>query len=345
MVNYKNFFTKKKEFITIEELNKMIKIENIDQLNGKDKISNIATLDSAKNDEISFLSNVKYVPKLQDTNAGFCFLQEKFVAKLGSKTKAVVVKNPHYAYCVVLNYFFSVPIFENNGTISPKATISEKAKIGKNVEIQAGVFIDDDVVVGDNCKICANAVINHNVILGEGVFVGSNSTLSYCEIGDKTIIQNNVAIGHCGFGFAHDSGFNHKIPQLGIVKIGKYVEIYAGTTIARGAFDDTVIGDNTKIDSLCQIAHGVKIGQGCFFAGQCGVAGSSQIGMFCQFGGQTGVAGHLNIGNFITVAGKSGIAKNVKDKEMLGGFPAKNIKDWHRETVALQNLVKKHIKK
>ena len=76
MVNYKNFFTKKKEFITIEELSKLIKIENTDQLNGKDKISNVATLDSAKNDEISFLSNVKYVPKLQDTNAGFCFLQE-----------------------------------------------------------------------------------------------------------------------------------------------------------------------------------------------------------------------------------------------------------------------------
>jgi UDP-3-O-[3-hydroxymyristoyl] glucosamine N-acyltransferase len=35
----------------------------------------------------------------------------------------------------------------------------------------------------------------------------------------------------------------------------------ANTTIDRGALDDTVIGEGTKIDNLVQIGHNVRIGR------------------------------------------------------------------------------------
>lgn len=340
-INYRNFFTKQKEYITIGELSKLIEIQNLNDLNPADKIYNVRTLKEATQQDISFLSNTKYIKDLENTNAGFCFVQDKIVDKVSPKTKAIIVKNPHYCYTVILNELFFIPMFAINPEISDRAYISKTAKIGKNVEIQAGAYIDDNVVIGNNCKICANAVINHNVIIGNGTYIGANSTISYAEIGNNVIIQSNVAIGQCGFGFAHNNGFNYKIPQLGIVKIGDFVEINSGATIARGAFDDTEIGTITKIDSLCQIGHGVKIGMGCFFAGQAGVAGSTKVGMFCQFGGQSGLAGHINIADFTEVAGQSGVVADTQKGDRLGGYPAQNMMDWHRETILLRKMLKK----
>lgn len=344
IVNYKNFFIKQKEFITIEELSKKIKIENLESLNLQDKIFDIKPLKEATENDISFLFNIKYIEDLENTNTGFCFIQKKFENKLSKNIKPIIVNNPHYCFTILLAELFTIPIFVINPIISDKAYLSKTAKIGKNVEIQQGVFIDDDVIIGDNCKICANVVINHNCIIGNGTFIGSNSTISYSIIGNNTIIQNNVAIGQCGFGFAHESGFNYKITQTGIVRIGNFVEIGAGTTISRGSFEDTIIQDIVKIDSLCQIAHGVKIGMGTFMAGQVGVSGSTEIGMFCQIGGQTGFAGHLKIADFNIIAGKSGIMKDTEKNEHLGGYPAKNMKDWHRETILLKKLLNKNDK-
>jgi UDP-3-O-[3-hydroxymyristoyl] glucosamine N-acyltransferase len=341
-VNYKGFFIKKRECINISELSKKIDIANASSLDPNDKIYDVKILTKATKDDVSFLSNVKYLPQLKETKAGFCFIQKQYQDVITNGiTKPIVVDNPHYAYTVLLNEFFSAPLFEVQNGISDKAVISKTAKIGNNVEIQAGVVIFDDVVIGNNCKICANAVINHNCIMGDNNYIGANTTISYTIMGNNNIIQNNVSLGHCGFGFAHNKGVNHKIPQLGLVRIGNNVEIGMGCSVARGALDNTEIGDMTKIDCLTHIAHGVKVGMGCFFAGQVGVAGSAEIGAFCQIGGQTAINGHIRVGNFNEIAGRSGIVKSTNDGARLGGFPAVNLRDWHRQTIVLNKLIKK----
>ena len=336
---FNKFFIKQVEYITIDDLNKIINIKNIDELDGNLKIYNVTTLDKATENDISFLSNLKYVDKLKNTSAGFCFLDENHKKYINSKTLPIVVNDPHYSYCKLLEYLYFVPIYLVEDKISEKAYIDKTAKIGKNVEIQAGVFIDKNVVIGDNCKICANAVINHDCIIGNNTYIGANATISYAEIGHDTIIHNGAAIGQCGFGFAHNNGFNYKVTQLGTVKIGNFVEIGANTCIDRGAFDDTVIGDNTKIDNLVQIAHGVKIGQGCFFASQVGISGSTKVGNFVQLGGQVGLAGHITIGDMAEVAAQGGVMKDIEPKAKMAGSPAMPIRDWHRSTVLIKKLI------
>ncbi|MDR0572306.1 MAG: UDP-3-O-(3-hydroxymyristoyl)glucosamine N-acyltransferase [Rickettsiales bacterium] len=341
-INYKGFFIKKKEYVNILELSSKVNVVNISSLNPEDKIYCVETLAKATENDASFLSNIKYLPQLKETKAGFCFIQEQYQnAITNGITKPLIVNNPHYAYTVLLNEFFSVPLFEIQGGVSSKATISETARIGNNTEIQAGAIIFDNVVIGDNCKICANAVINHGCVIGNNNYIGANATISYTIMGDNNIIQNNVSLGHCGFGFAHNEGFNHKIPQIGLVKIGNNVEIGMGCSIARGALENTEIGDMAKIDCLTHIAHGVKVGMGCFLAGQVGIAGSTEIGVFCQIGGQTAINGHIKIGNFNEIAGRSGVVKSTDDGAKIGGFPAVNLKDWHRQMIMLNKLIKK----
>lgn len=337
---FNNFFIKQVEYFTIEDLSKIVKINNIDTLDKTLKIYNVATLNRATNSDISFLSNMKYVENLKNSNAGFCFIQEKYIKYLNKNIIPIIVDNPHYSYCILLNSMYFVPIYLVENKISDKSTVDKTAKIGKNVEIQAGVFIDKNVTIGNNCKICANAVINHDCVIGDNVYIGANTTISYAEIGHDTIIHNGACIGQCGFGFAYNEGFNYKIPQLGIVRIGNFVEIGANTCIDRGAFDDTIIEDNTKLDNLIQIAHGVKVGKGCFFASQVGISGSAEIGNFTQLGGQVGIAGHIKIGDVVQVAAQSGIMKDIESRSSMAGTPAVPIRDWHKSSIIIKKLIK-----
>lgn len=339
---FNKFFIKQLDYITLADLSKIVEIENIEELDKNLKIYNVSTLNKATERDISFLSNSKYVDNLKNTKAGFCFIQKFHEKYICEKTIPIIVKDPHYSYCKLLETMYFVPIFLVENKISEKAIVDKTAKIGKNVEIQAGAVIDKNVMIGDNCKICANVVINHDCVIGNNTYIGANATVSYAEIGHDTIIHNGAAIGQCGFGFAHHEGFNYKIPQIGLVKIGNFVEIGANTCIDRGAFDDTVIADNTKIDNLVQIAHGVRVGQGCFFASQVGVSGSTQVGNFTQLGGQVGLAGHIKIGDVVEVAAQSGVMKDIESKSKVAGSPSMPIRDWHKSTVLIKKLINKN---
>lgn len=338
---YREFFYKKKEFVTLDELLELTEIINADSINPQDKIYGVETIAKAKSGEATFLSNSKYLEELKNTRAEFCIVDEKHKDILPQTTKIIIVKNPYYVYTLLLNLLYAVPNFILEPKISDKATISNTAKLGNNIEIQAGVVIEDGAEIGDNCKICSNTVIGRNCVIGNNSYIGSNTTILYSKIGQNVIIHNNTSIGQCGFGFVYENGFNYKIPQLGIVEISDYVEIGSCVTIDRGAQNNTKIGKCTKIDNLVQIAHGVQIGDGCFFAAQVGIAGSTTVGNYVQLGGKAGIAGHIKIGDMAQVAASSGVMKDVENGSVVAGAPAMPIRDWHKTTILLKKLLKK----
>lgn len=336
---YNRFFYKKRKFLTLGDIFKNLKILNENELDRNAKIFNIRSLREAGDGDLSFLFNKNYQEDAKTTKANFCLIDKKYHSILPSNVIPLLVKNPHYASAVILDMFYLVPNFLINPGISKEAHIAKTAKIGANTEIQSGVYIEEDVVIGDNCKICANATIGRKCVIGDGSYVGANSSLSYCLIGKSVVLQNNVSIGQCGFGFVPEDGFNYKIPQIGVVEIGDFVEIGAGTTIDRSAQDKTIIGMYTKIDNLVHIAHGVHIGMGCFMAAQVGIAGSTTIGNYVQMGGKAGIAGHLKIDDLASIAANAGVMKNVGKGEIVGGSPAMLIREWHRTTILLKKLL------
>ena len=169
----------------------------------------------------------------------------------------------------------------------------------------------------------------------------SHVTITNTIAGDRLYVKPGARIGQPGFGFHMDERGHFDIPQIGCVRIGNDVQIGANTTIDRGSQHDTIIGNFCRIDNLAQIAHNVELGDGCVIVSQVGIAGSTKLGKFVIAGGQVGIAGHLNIGDGVKIAAQSGIMRDVAPGETISGSPAVPIREWHRQTIAIQRLTKK----
>lgn len=336
-------FFKKNRSLTLDEVIKLTDavVDPAKEINRNALIEDIAPLDSCLENQLSFFINSKYLNDFKNSKAGFCFADERFKSAAPSGMTLLISKNPYKAYAIIAKHFYANEQIAKE--ISPNSFISKKAKIGKNCFIGNFVVIEDDVEIGDDCYIDHNSVIKKSVIIGPRSKIMSNVTISHAIIGSDVLIHPGVRIGQDGFGFASDSSGHMKVQQLGIVKIGNFVEIGANTCIDRGSAQDTIIKDMAQIDNLVQIGHNVQVGIASVIVAQVGIAGSAKLGNFSVLGGQVGVAGHLSIGDQVQVAAQSGVAQDVPDKQIIGGSPAVPIRQWHRQNFMLQKLVKKDI--
>jgi UDP-3-O-[3-hydroxymyristoyl] glucosamine N-acyltransferase len=215
--------------------------------------------------------------------------------------------------------------------IHPSAVIHPSAKLGDDVHSAENVVIQANVVIGKGSRIGAGCVVSENVRMGENCLLHPNVTLyANVQLGKGVILHSGAVIGSDGFGYAPSNRGAVKIHHLGSVRLGDDVEIGANTCIDRGTLSDTVIGDRTKIDNLCQIGHNVQIGTDCLIAGRAGISGSVKIGNRVMIGGSVLMADHVVIGDGVTLAGGTGVSKNVPAGETWAGVPAVPFKKWVR---------------
>jgi UDP-3-O-[3-hydroxymyristoyl] glucosamine N-acyltransferase len=128
------------------------------------------------------------------------------------------------------------------------------------------------------------------------------------------------------------------VAQIGRVIVQDDVEMGANTAIERGANRDTVVGEGTKLGSQVQIGHNVEVGRHCILVSQVGIAGSARLGDFVVIGGQSGVNGHVHIGDGARIAAVSVVHNDVPPGSRWGGVPARPVKEWFREMIALRKL-------
>ena len=145
-------------------------------------------------------------------------------------------------------------------------------------------------------------------------------------------------IGAHGFGYSHVDGRHVPAAQLGYVRIGSDVEIGAGTTIDRGTYGATTIGDGTKIDNLVQIAHNCRIGRHNLICSQVGIAGSTTTGDYVVMGGQAGLRDHVHIGTGARLSAMAGITNDVPDGAVMLGIPATPEREQKLKLAALAKL-------
>ncbi|WP_367364516.1 UDP-3-O-(3-hydroxymyristoyl)glucosamine N-acyltransferase [Candidatus Tisiphia endosymbiont of Nedyus quadrimaculatus] len=303
-------------------------------------IHNVKSLEEANVGDISFLIHNKYIIQFQNTKASCCIVPENFLHESNNGTILLKTKNPYFAYAKLVDLFYSkAKTYPNK--IMPSAYISDSATIGSNCYIGHNVVIEDHVIIGDNCIIESGTSIDFGVVIGNRALIYSNVSVSYSIIGDDVVILAGARIGQDGFGFATDKGIHKKILHTGMVKIGNNVEIGSNTTIDRGSINDTVIEDFCRIDNLVQIGHNAIIGRGSVIVAQAGIAGSTKVGAYCALGGQSGISGHIVLGDKVQVAAQSGVIKDVELGTTVGGYPAVPIRDWHKQSVIMKQLVNK----
>lgn len=304
-------------------------------------IEGVASLADASETQLAFLSNPKYAAQLAATKAAAILVPE---SAAGDDARFIRVADPYYAFAQVLAKYFafrSVPV-----GISPRAAISASAKLGQGVSVGPFSTISDDVVLGDGVIVFQNVSIESGCVIGDGTVIYPQvSIYEGSIIGRRCIIHSGTVIGADGYGFATHGGRHHKIPQVGIVRIGDDVEIGAGCTIDRAALGETSIGDGTKIDDQVMIAHNVKVGKHCLLVAQVGIAGSTELGDYVVVAGQSGFAGHLTIGSRVQVAAKSAVLDDVADGEKVMGIPAIPFRQFARREAIMRRMTRRNTEK
>lgn len=301
-------------------------------------LNDVAPLDRATTSDASFFDNSKYIEQFLNSSAGVCFVRAKFADRAPSGMTVLLTEDPYRCYALAAQQFY--PGDTPSGDINPTAVIHPSAHIGAQVTIGPGAVISAHVTIGDHSAIGPNSVIHAGVVIGAHTRIGALTTISHALVGNRVLIHRGVQIGQDGFGFALGREGHVKVPQLGRVVIEDDVEIGSNTTIDRGTGPDTHIGEGTKIDNLVQIGHNVQIGKRAVIIAQCGISGSTRIGDGAVLAGQTGLAGHIKIGAGAKVAAKSGVMGDIPAGTSYGGIPAVPVVDWHRQTIALNRLIK-----
>lgn len=232
-----------------------------------------------------------------------CIITTELPDKIGSNA-FIIDKNPRLAFAKILAEFF---VEKKKPGIGEYAVIHPTAKIGKGVFIGNGCIVGRNVVIGDHTEI------RNNVVIADGV-----------KIGKHCLIRSSAVIGEEGFGFANkEDGVPVRIPHLGSVEIGDYVEIGNFTAIARGTLRNTIIHSHVKIDNLVHIAHNCIIGENTMIIACAEVSGSSEVGKNCWLGVGCSTMQKIKIGDNCLIGIGSVVLKNVPSGSVMAGNPAK----------------------
>ena len=328
-----------KQNVTLAEVAEVTSAVLTDQTKAGETIKSLATMNSATGEDICFFYDRKSKEKAGQMKAKACVTTEDLKAFLPAGVIVLISNDPKVAFVKLNEYMYAEK--KPEAGIDATAKIAASAKIGSGCFIGAHVVIGENAEIGDNCVIEPNVVIAHDCKIGHNCRIGNNASIAYALIGNGCYIYSGARIGHDGFGFQLMNAQHHRIPQLGRVIIGNDVEIGANSCIDRGALDDTVIGDGSRIDNLVQIAHNDKLGRGCVVVAQVGIAGSCTLGDYVVLGGQVGLADHLNIGSGVQIAAQSGVMRDIEPGSVMMGSPCVPFKDFMRQVAFLQKNSKK----
>jgi len=325
---------------TTTEISTILKGEIIG--NANHKIEGAEEIQKASFTQITFIGNHKYLKFWEASKACVALVSDTLTSEPGNDRAFIKVKNVDLAMAQILELFNpTTPVFEID--IHPTAVIHATAKIGDGCKIGANCYVGKDVELGSGVILYPNVCVFDETVIGDNTVVWSGTVIrERCIIGSHCIFHTNVSIGADGFGYrpSEDGKGLVKIPQIGNVIIGHYVEIGANSCVDRAKFSSTIIGDGCKIDNLVQIAHNSVMGRFCIMAGHSGLAGSVTLGDGVIIGGSASIKDHTTIHSGASVGAGSGVMGDVAAGKTVLGYPAQDARDMLKEWVALRRLAK-----
>ena len=313
-------------------------------LTGEDKINQehhqilkASSLDHAEAGCVCFANKAKALSQISEVSGVVCLISEDLEKEAPPGPIYIVVDHPKNRFSALLAVMY--PPEGSTGQIHPMVDINPEAKLGKNVQIDSFVHIGRGVVIGDNTIIKSGVVIADEVVIGHDTMIMANANIMNASIGNHVVIGAGVVIGQTGFGLTED-GENHLVTHIGGVSIGDHSYIGPKCSLDRGMLNNTVIGARVMIDSHCNVAHNVTIGDGTIICARTGIAGSVKIGCRNILGPAVKVADHVIIGDDNLFVGLTGVTKQVGNNQVMGGFPAVPVADFRYQVAALRRLVR-----
>ncbi len=311
-------------------------------------VEKASTIQDAGKGHLTLLDSVKHVPRfIRSAAAAAIVLKEDAQAIFEQSQKPVIaVTDLHAAFIQSIHCLRMTTEVVYQG-IDPRAIIDASATIANDV------YIGPNTTIGRNCSVSTGCRIHAGVHLMDGCHIGQDCEIfPGCVLYPGTILGNRILLHACvilgayGFGYKLREGRHERTAQLGWVELENEVEVGANTTIDRGTYGPTRIGEGTKLDNLIQIGHNVHLGKHNLICAQAGIAGSSSTGDWVVLGGQVGVRDHVHVGDHCLAAAQSGIARNLEAHESVMGTPAIASRDSTQVWILSQRLpeMKKQLK-
>lgn len=296
-----------------------VSLEKILELTGAEPYGNIAVeicgineIHTVEHGDICFVDHPKYYDKTLKSNADIIIINTKDVDIPEGKL-LLLTEDPFAAYMNIVKYF--------RPFMPCSSQVSETAKIGEGTVIQPNCFIGNDVVIGKNC------IIHSNVSVYDGV-----------TIGDNVIIHSGSVIGADAYYFQKKDGRYRKFESCGSVVIENDVEIGALCTVDRGVSNDTIVGEDTKLDNHVQIGHDSIVGKHCLIGCHTAIAGVTVVEDDVLIWAKVAVNKDIVIGKGSVILATSAVDKSVEPGKVVFGIPAEDASKKWRELAALRNL-------
>ncbi len=268
------------------------------------EIRNFCSLSSPQSEAITWIKNAEENSLSKFSGCGNCIVvAKKAIPNSIANCCFLITEEPKAVFFSILNRFWGATA----RTGIAASAVVESDRLAPDVSVGHHCYIGKDVSVG------AGTVIEHNVSIYNKVVIGENC-----------LIHSGTVIGTDGYGYFMDGGKRPvKVRHYGGVKIGDDVEIGANTAICRGTMDDTVIGNHTKIDNLCHIAHNCQIGENVLLVANTILCGSVKVenGAYVAPGGIVKNQLTLHENAFVGIGGV--VLKDVDPDTVAAGVPAR----------------------
>lgn len=304
-------------------------------------VTGASPIHNASPTDITFLDKIEKLDLLKNSQACAVVIPasaKNLPADKLPKIPYILTENVLQSFESIVRLYIPQPEELERG-IHAVASISPSAKIGQNVLIGPCAVIHDNVEIGDNCTIHGGVHIFANSKIGENSTVYPNAVLyENTVVGKNCIIHSSSVLGAFGFGYDSSKGVHKLSSQLGNVVLSDNVEIGACSTIDRGTYGSTQIGEGTKVDNLVMIGHNCKIGKFNLICAHTGIAGSTTSGDYVVMGGRVGVRDHVHIGSRAVLGAMAGIMTDVPEGVRWVGIPATPEKEQMKKQVALAKL-------
>lgn len=270
-------------------------IENTVVLRDGEFTSMGLAVSKCEEDLLSFVENEKYIDGLAENIT--CLITTKEIAeKVKEKYGVLVSESPRMTYFKLHN-----KLTQNKEYIRKEfnTIIGENCSINKLASIS-----DKNVIIGNNVKIEEFVVIRENTI-----------------IGDNSIIRAGCVLGGEGYEYKRVDGIIMNVVHTGGVIIGNSVEIQYNSCIDKALYtwDNTIVGDYTKIDNFVHLEHGVKIGNRNLIASRTTIGGRTTVGADSWIGLGVVISNGLTIGEKCSISLGSVVTKSLEDGEKVSG--------------------------
>jgi len=307
-------------------------------------IDNANIIRDAQAGDITLVDKAELIDSLSTTEATAVIVPQGVSVPDRS---CVEVDDVHAAFARVVNLFYPR---ESEGItgIATSAQVHPTAEIGEGVTIYPHVYVGPNVKIGDHVTLHPGVSIMAGCTIGSQTTIYPNSVLyELTEVGSHCIIHANATLGAFGFGYDSSSGQHILSVQSGFVRLEDHVDVGAGTTIDRGTYGPTIIGEGSKLDNQVMVAHNCRIGKHNLLCSQVGIAGSCTTGDYVVMAGQVGVGDHLEIGSKTILGAKAGVMTDIPGDSIFVGIPATPHREQMQKQAALAKLpeMRKQFKK